>query len=303
MAVPERACHSVRQSTTAVVVDCRITALERVDEMMGPSHALSGAAVWLGGSLAAAQLAGYHQHPVVLAVGTAMCAGGALVPDMDLSGRVTTDRGGATVAHTFGVASLFVAEVVEKLSLGIYNLTKTRRDPHRDNGHRTFTHTLPFTAGVGVGIFELCLHYGRWAVLGVLFLTFGMALRGMFETWARRAGWLIVTLAAAAATAAAYPRLPAGTGRTYAVLGLAIGVGAVVHILGDMLTSHGCPVFWPLPVGRRMWRCVGLPDSFAVRVGGRVEKYVLRTAFWIISLLAAGGLLAPTVMDRFNIDV
>src|SRR5204863_241422 len=83
---------------------------------------------------------------------------GALLPDMDLSGRVTTDQGGATVAHTFGVISLFVAECVEKLSLGIYDLTRTRRDPRRDNGHRTFTHTLPFTAGVGVGVFELCLH-------------------------------------------------------------------------------------------------------------------------------------------------
>src|SRR5438876_12219222 len=104
--------------------------------MMGPSHALSGAAVWLGGSLALDHFAHYHQHPTVIAVGAAMCAGGALLPDMDLSGRVTTDEGGATVAHTFGVVSLFVAECVEKLSLGIYDLTKTRRDPHRDHGHR-----------------------------------------------------------------------------------------------------------------------------------------------------------------------
>lgn len=270
--------------------------------MMGPSHALSGAAVWLTGSWALNHFAGYHQHPVAIAVGTAMCAGGALLPDMDLSGRVTTDQGGATVAHTFGVASLFVAEVIEKLSLGIYDLTKMRRDPRRDNGHRTLTHTLPFTVGVGFGVFELCLHFGKWAVLGVLFFTFAMALRGMFQKWAQRAGWLLVTLAAVAATVGAYERLPAGRG--YPVLGLAIGVGALVHILGDMLTSHGCPIFWPIPTGgRRMWRCVGLPDSFSVKVGGKVEVYVLRTLFWAVSLLAAGGLLAPTMIDRFNIRV
>jgi membrane-bound metal-dependent hydrolase YbcI (DUF457 family) len=270
--------------------------------MMGPSHALSGAAVWLTGSLALDHFGHYHQHPAVIAVGTAMCAGGALLPDMDLSGRVTRDQGGATVAHTFGVVSLFLAECVEKLSLGIYDVTKMRRDPHRDNGHRTFTHTLPFTLGVGFGVFELCLHYGKWAVLGVLFLTFAMALRGMFEKWARRAGWIIVTLAAAAATFAAYERLPAGRG--YPMLGAALGVGCLVHIFGDMLTAHGCPIFWPLPTGgHRMWRCVGLPDSLSVKVGGRVEVYLLRTTFWLVSLLAAVGLLAPTVLDRFNIKV
>src|SRR5690349_5058497 len=186
--------------------------------MMGPSHALSGAAVWLGGSLALDQFAHYHQRPIVIAVGAAICAGGALLPDMDLSGRVTTDQGGATVAHTFGVISLFFAECIEKLSLGIYDLTKTRRDPHRDNGHRTFTHTLPFNVGVGVGVFELCLHFGKWAVLGVLFFTFAMALRGMFAKWAQRAGWLIVTLVALAATFGAYERLPDHRG--YPMLGV-----------------------------------------------------------------------------------
>jgi membrane-bound metal-dependent hydrolase YbcI (DUF457 family) len=269
--------------------------------MMGPSHALSGAAVWLAGSLALDHFGYLHQTPVQLAVGTAMCAGGALLPDMDLSGRVTTDQGGATVAHTFGVVSLFVAECVEKLSLGIYDLTRMRRDPRRDNGHRTFTHTLPFNLGVGFGVFELCLHYGRWAVLGVLFLTFAMALRGLFEGWAKRAGWLIVTLVALAGTFGAYERLPAGRG--YPMLGLALGVGGIVHILGDMLTSHGCPVLWPIPTGRRMWRCIGLPDSFSVKVGGKVEVYLLRTAFAVVSIGAGASLLVRPVMERFNIKV
>jgi membrane-bound metal-dependent hydrolase YbcI (DUF457 family) len=267
--------------------------------MMGPSHALSGAAAWLGGSFALEHYTHLHQSPVQLAVGAAMCAGGALLPDLDLSGRVTTNQGGATVAHTFGVVSLFVAEVIEKVSLGIYNLTRMKRDPRRHNGHRTFTHTLPFNIGAGVGVFELCLHYGRWAVLPVLFITFAFALRGVFEKWAHKAGWLIVTLVAGAVTFGAYERLPADQG--YPVLGLAIGVGGLVHLLGDMLTSHGCPVFWPIPTGRRMWRCVGLPDSFSVKVGGRVEVMLLRSAFAVISVLAGAAMLVQPIITRFNI--
>ena len=269
--------------------------------MLGPSHALSGAAAWLTGSLAAQHFYHFHQTPVQLAVGTAMCAGGALLPDLDLSGRVTTDQGGATVAHTFGVVSLFFAEVVEKISLGIYDLTRTRRDPRRHNGHRTFTHTLPFTVGVGVGVFELCLHYGKWAVLPVLFFTFAMALRGLFTKWAERAGWVIVTLVAIAGTVGAYLTLPAGRG--YPVLGLALGIGGVVHLLGDMITSHGCPILWPFPVGRRMWRCIGVPDAIAVEVGGKVEVIVLRTFFFLVAIGAGAGLYARPLLRRYDIEV
>ena len=269
--------------------------------MMGPSHALSGAAVWLAGSLALEHYQHFHQTPIQLAVGTAMCAGGALLPDLDLSGRVTTDQGGATVAHTFGVVSLFLAEVVEKLSLGIYDLTRTRRDPRLHNGHRTFTHTLPFNVGLGFGVFELCWHFGKWAVLGVLFVTFAMALRGLFVKWAKRAGWVIVTLVAVAGTAGAYLTLPFGRG--YPVLGIALGVGGIVHLLGDMLTSHGCPILWPFPVGRRMWRCIGVPDAIAVQVGGKVEVMVLRTFFFLVAAAAGVGLFAPTLLRRYDINV
>ncbi len=108
-----------------------------------------------------AHFAGFHQTPLQLAVGTAMCAGGALMPDLDLSGRVTSRQGGATVAHTFGVFSLFLAEVIEKVSLGVYDVTKTRNDPHRDNGHRTLTHTLVFNVAVGAGVAALCTSSAR----------------------------------------------------------------------------------------------------------------------------------------------
>jgi membrane-bound metal-dependent hydrolase YbcI (DUF457 family) len=269
--------------------------------MMGPSHALSGAAVWLTGSFIADVAFDYHQHPVQLAVGAAMCAGGALLPDLDMSGRVTRNRGGATVAHTFGVVSLFVAECLEKFSLGVYNLTRTRRDPHLHNGHRTFTHTLPFNLLVGIGAFEACLRLGKPAVLSLLFVTFAMALRGLFVSWSRRAGFIIVTISALAAAYWAFERLPAGRG--YPVLGVALGVGGVVHLLGDMLTPHGCPILWPIPTGRRMWRNIGLPDAISVEVGGKVEVFVLRTLFIVTATLAGVAQIAPHLLERYNIEL
>lgn len=268
--------------------------------MMGPSHALSGAAVWLTGSWALNQFAGYEQSPLAVAVGTAVCAGGALLPDLDLSGKVTANRGGATVARTFGVVSLFVAEVVEKLSLGVYTATRLSRDPKRENGHRTFTHTLVFAGLVGWGTTALCTKYGKWAVVGLLFFMIGLALRGLFDEWAERAGWVVVTLVAAGATGYTIANLPAGRG--YPMLGLAMGVGCVVHLLGDLITSAGVPLLWPIPTGRRMWRMIGVPNAVALKVGGKLELG-LRVAFAVVCVLAVTAMAVPMVMAQLGSEV
>jgi len=268
---------------------------------MGPSHALSGAAVWLAGSWALDQFAGYGQSPLAIGVGTAVCAGGALLPDLDLSGRVTRNQGGATVARTFGVVSLFVAEVIEKLSLGVYMATKLSRDPHRDNGHRTMTHTLPFAALVGWGTTALAAHFGKWAVVVIVFFMAGLALRGLFDKWAERAGWLIVTIVSGVIAFFTSVNLPGDRG--YPMLGLAVGVGCFVHLLGDMITKNGVPILWPIPLGRRTWRMVGIPNGIAVKVGGTAEVVVLRTVFTVVALLAVFGLFFPAVLRKFNIEL
>jgi membrane-bound metal-dependent hydrolase YbcI (DUF457 family) len=268
--------------------------------MMGPSHALSGAAVWLAGSWALDHFAGYGQSPLAVAVGTAVCAGGALLPDLDLSGKVTRNQGGATVARTFGVFSLFVAEVIEKTSLGVYTATKLSKDPRRNNGHRTLTHTLPFAGLVGWGTTTLCANYGRWAVVAVVFFMAGLALRGLFDEWAERAGWVIVTLASGLVAWFTAANLPGDRG--YPMLGFAVGVGCFVHLLGDMITKNGVPILWPIPTGRRMWRMVAVPNGIAVKVGGKGEVLVLRTLFTLVALLSVFGMFAPHVLHQLDLD-
>jgi len=263
--------------------------------MLGPSHALSGAAVWLAGSWALDVFADYQQSPLALAVGTAVCAGGALLPDLDLSGKVTRNQGGATVARTFGVVSLFIAEVIEKISLAVYTATKLRGDPVRSNGHRTLTHTLPFTVLVGWGTTALCTRYGKWAVIGILFFMIGLALRGLFADWAKRAGWVLITLVSLVAAVATSILLPGDRG--YPMIGFAVAVGCLVHILGDLLTSAGVPLLWPIPIKNRMWRMISVPDSLAVKVGGKVETVVLRGVFTTVAVVSAAGLLLPHLLD------
>lgn len=268
--------------------------------MMGPAHALSGAAVWLAGSWVAREYFDYGQSATTIAIGAAVCAGGALLPDLDLSGKVTAYKGGSTVARSFGVFSLFLAEVVEKLSLGIYDLTKMKHDPHRENGHRTFTHTLPFALLMGALATWLASNFGRWAVIGILFVMFGFALRGLFHTWAHRVGWLLITLLSGGAAYGAYLLLPT-IHRGYEMIGIAVGVGCIVHLLGDIITRAGVPIFWPIPTGgKRMWRMIGLPDAISIEAGGKVETRVLAVLFALVAMVAGAGLLSPAVLERLR---
>jgi hypothetical protein len=259
--------------------------------VMGPTHAVSGAAAWLAGAGVTAAVLGHRQSTVELAVYTAVCAGSALLPDLDCSGAVLRNKGGATVARTFGVASLFLAEVVEKTSLVVYRLTKTRHDEKRTNGHRLLTHTWLFNVLLGLGAAWLCESVGKNAVVAVLFFTFGLAVRGLMADVARKSGWILITALSAAAAALAVMTLPADRG--YPLLGLAVGAGGVIHTLGDMITRHGCPVLFPIIWRQQRWWEFGVPDAVAVKVDGWFERAVLLPGLGLVAI-AAGLWAVPS---------
>ncbi|NUS43687.1 MAG: metal-dependent hydrolase [Mycobacteriaceae bacterium] len=260
--------------------------------MMGPTHALTGALAWPAAAGLTTTLLHRTQTPVELAIYTAVCAGAALLPDMDCSGKVMTNRGGATVARTFGVFSLFLAECIEKLALAVYLVSHTRKDGKRRNGHRTFTHTWVFAALLGFGVAKLAARFGDPVLIGVLFFTVGLAVRGLMADWARRSGWLLTTLVGVSATILALQVLPEGVDPV--LLGASIGVGCLVHTLGDMITRAGCPVLWPVPIAGQLWFEFALPDPIAVRAGGRFETAALRPLL-TLALLAAVAWQVPTL--------
>lgn len=55
-------------------------------------------------------------------------------------------------------------------------------------------------------------------------------------------------------------------GQEYLWLGLPIVLGALVHDIGDALTVSGCPILWPIPLGRKRWYPVGPPKVMRFRV-------------------------------------
>lgn len=199
--------------------------------MMGGHHAVTGAAAWLA-LTGTAEIAGRAtglgvldglDTPELLA-GTVVATGAALLPDID--------HPSATIARSGGPFTKAMSSAVGAAA-----------------GHRGGTHTL-LAAAVFAAIAALVAALdwrvqtpllGEVQVGAVLVVTamtvFGVSalkfVRGPIAPW-------ITGLLVGLVTAAAAPD-------TSVWLPLAVGVGVVAHLLGDMLTVGGIPFpTWPL---------------------------------------------------------
>lgn len=182
--------------------------------MMGYQHALGGAAAWL--AVAPAVDAAVGLTPAQTALGVVLAAGGGMVPDLD--------QRGSTIGRTYGPITNVLARIVGWLA----------------GGHRNGTHSIPgllvlaaITWATAVGMHAPYLV--TWIVLGVGFR--GLRMKGRHRAWSRvslMVGCGIVTVGLASASLDVLPPLL-----------VAVPVGAVSHVLLDMLTPERCPLFWP----------------------------------------------------------
>ncbi len=262
--------------------------------MMGAHHASCGAAAWvavttafevglgpLDGALpilpdsVTIGLGLLDVSPVGVITGALVTAGAALLPD--------ADHHSATIAHSLPPISNILCTGIGKIS----------------GGHRHGTHSL---IGIIAFVAIACIA-GLWTtetesfgtvypgagVLTVLLVSFAAKALKIIPDGMRKSPWAVGLSAGAFVTAFApeeqfwFP--------------LAIGLGVVVHIAGDMMTTGGCNLIYPiaikpprlvasLPVVKWMWKKNG---HFSVPVLGNAGS----TREWCllvpISLYALGG--------------
>ncbi|OAV62133.1 hypothetical protein A6F49_07530 [Enteractinococcus helveticum] len=242
--------------------------------VMGPTHAMSGAAVGLAvAQILPAQWGGVTTIPDALMF-AGIAAGGALLPDLDSPQ--------ATVSRSFGPLSQGLSRVVENASQTFVNLTRSRKDPYCRNGHRTATHTLWFALGTGAAAAALMSAFGKAAAVALLFVLLGLAIRGLLPEWSKKADWLVITGVSALVAWAAWQWAPnSGSG---VVMGSAVTIGVLTHLAGDFITKRGIPLLAPLPLGRQRWRNLGTPKPLRIAAAGPTDK-VLLTAFTLMVLV------------------
>ena len=188
--------------------------------MMARSHALLGAAGWL----AAAPIVADRIHQPIglpaLAASTVVCAGAALLPDLD---------------HHDGLIANALGPVTRVLTRGVARAS---------GGHRHATHSLLFGLLMAVLTWALVRYGGRPAMLATALLCAAFALRaiGLTELGSsERLRWPQVALVAGALTWTEARYIPG----TWHWLPVAVAAGCWLHVLGDLLTPEGVPLLWP----------------------------------------------------------
>lgn len=213
---------------------------------MGRGHATMGAVVWLGvaevGHLAGLEVAGW---PLVL--GTVICAGAALLPDMD--------HPEGTIAWSLG-----------PLTYWLCRFTAWAAD-----GHRRRTHMWTFCVLMGLVVTLVAWLGGRWGAAVVALLLSSLGWRAL----SRRLRHVVPLLALGTAIL---------TWSTYSLtvglcLAVATTVGAWVHCLGDSLTNSGCAWAWPYR------RKLGSPRWLRFSTGKAVEKWFTRVLYGLLGAL------------------
>lgn len=244
--------------------------------MMGHAHAITGAAAWVAVTATGLPATGWwRQAPAAVILGAVVCAGAALLPD--------ADHPDATIAHSApGMGT--VAGTVGKLS----------------GGHRHATHSILAVAAFMLGAWGIS-HWTAtphgWshpvpmgaAVAVLLCATFAVKVLRLVRSWIL--AWL-VGAALAAAVALWAPADP-----TWLVV--CVGIGVVVHLLGDFLTVEGVPFLWPLnprpprvladtPVGRHLWMRNGYFALPLLGHAGSMREILLTVPVGLYALWGVG---------------
>lgn len=194
---------------------------EGLIDMMGHSHATTGAAAWVAVTATVPGAMGLMPlTPAEIAAGALVTAGAALLPD--------ADHHSGTIAWSLPPVSKWITRAVGDIS----------------GGHRHATHSLLGVAIAGLGAWGLSFlrlpiagedfQAGAWLMVLLLVAFAAKALRltrGWITSW---------TFALVGATAAVWYAPEAMWW-----LPVSVVLGCLVHIAGDMLTTEGCPVLWP----------------------------------------------------------
>jgi membrane-bound metal-dependent hydrolase YbcI (DUF457 family) len=235
-------------------------------------------------------VSGYAPHVVGVepSAGTiltfaAVCAGAALLPDLDHPTSVATRR--------FAVASWLASNAIRPLSALLYDLTRGRRDTGKGT-HRGITHTGVGAVLLGLAINVASATWGTPVLIGTLFVCLALAIKGL-DALVPGPPSLVI---AAGLTYGVEEFVPGGTAGTAGWLGTAVTIGMLVHSIGDAITETGAPLLWPLPIRRRRWYPVGSPRPMRFRTGGAVEAWLVAPALTVATFVLA-ALVVPGLAE------
>lgn len=248
--------------------------LRLVDGFMGLTHALSAVAVfmilWVMAPAFFAYLTQGDNLAVVL-VSVLVMGAGALMPDLD-----NTQSSAQSALGIFGqVISMFMRIT----SPVVAHLIHGRADNDLDNPHRQFYHTTVSSLLFGALILFLIHVGGLYGALGIAFIGVHIAsctfAKGLGILKGKNKGTvranIISLIFSAIVVGAVYGYITMSHSVVnWDFVGFAFGIGWLIHILGDTLTTQGTPLLFPLKIkGKRWFNVRVLP----IKTGGSAEVF------------------------------
>ncbi|SDT07253.1 LexA-binding, inner membrane-associated putative hydrolase [Pseudarthrobacter equi] len=257
---------------------------------MGGHHAASGAAAWVAvASTGPYTLGWYPLDPTGILIGGMATAGTALVCDWD--------HRSSTVAHSLPPLSNAIARGIETAS----------------GGHRQGTHSVLGAAGFVLlaGVAAQVQMETPWGLLSVgagllcmFLINIAAKALKLFPKSGFISNWIFALVMAGLVTVYAPHQ--------WTWLPMSMLIGVVVHIVGDLITTGGVPLLWPLvirppkllrkvPLLRNVWRPNGaLSLPLLGRAGSKREWLVLIpvSAYAMVGLTVAGWAIAQNQWPR-----
>lgn len=197
------------------------------------------------------------------------------------------DNTNSSAESALGFIGSGISAVMRATAPLIQGLLHTKYDKDWDNPHRGFYHSGVSAILFGALMFLLCSIPGQVGEITALVLAF-IGVHIAVSTVAKKAlagakskagpvGFAVPLFASIGIIALLWVMLPENV--SYSKIGIAFGVGWLIHLLGDMCTTQGVPILWPIPIKGKMWWHVRL---LPIKAGGVIENYVFIPLFLVI---------------------
>lgn len=246
--------------------------------VMGPTHAMSGAAAGAAVAVVTAHLTGTPASVAATGVLAGVTAGAAVLPDLD--------HPSGTAARTLGPLTWLLSVQVNRASSMVAELTGARG---RASGHRTTTHTLLFAAAAAAATWFAVDRWDHGVTVGLFAALVLLALHSLARPWARAWGAVGSVIVAVVLSVLVSENLPDML--TAPVIATAVGVGCLVHCVGDAVTKSGVPLFAPfIPVGGDRWgRMHLLPGPLQIRAAGPGDSALMGLCTLVLVVVVVHG--------------
>ena len=257
---------------------------------MGLTHALSAVAVTtlvLAFAPTAFQAVFKTGDPWFIALLCLVMVGGALMPDLDNTS--------SSAESALGFVGSALSAVMRATAPIIQGLVHSKYDKDVTVAHRGFYHTAVAAILFGALTAALCSVKGTVGEIVALVLAF-VGVHIALSTLAKKIlkaksgvqGTIVATVASLGVSLLLWSMLPSDA--VYTSIGTAFGVGWLIHLLGDMCTTQGVPILWPIPIKGKMWWKVRL---LPIKAGGVVENMIFIPLFLLIIALSAVFIVMP----------